>query len=244
MSGSSNSNRFQPKSGPNAGKPHGGLERRSETNSCRVRQRRTTPPAVFNSQKYIYMTREYKRYNAGLIGHYDLNDNVQPYVEFGFMNDRTPSGDRAVGSVREQQPAHGRQQISDQLQQPAAERAGAEHLCTPAQIAADTATPGIAGGVGEREHRPPQHRGRRTHVRLRAHQLSRRCGRQGRDRPRVELRRVRPVLLRAVLQLEQPIPELRRGSRTRCRSRPARAAFPSASAARRAFPTTSLPTVA
>ncbi len=49
----------------------------------------TTPPAVFNAQKDIYMQRQYKRTTAGMIGHYDLNDHVQPYVEFGFMNDKT-----------------------------------------------------------------------------------------------------------------------------------------------------------
>src|SRR5262249_33362161 len=49
----------------------------------------TTPPQVFNSQKDIYMSRQFNRYNAGLIGHYDLNDHVQPYMEFSFMNDKT-----------------------------------------------------------------------------------------------------------------------------------------------------------
>ena len=54
-----------------------------------VRQPGTTPPAVFNSQKDIYMSRQYNRANAGLIGHYDLSDRVKPYVEFNFMNDKT-----------------------------------------------------------------------------------------------------------------------------------------------------------
>ena len=49
----------------------------------------TTPPAVFNSQRYIYMQRGDKRYNAGFMAHVDVNDYVTAYGEFSFMNDQT-----------------------------------------------------------------------------------------------------------------------------------------------------------
>jgi iron complex outermembrane recepter protein len=49
----------------------------------------TTPPAIFNSQPFIFMSRDDKRYMAGFLGHVDINDSVKPYVEFHFMNDKT-----------------------------------------------------------------------------------------------------------------------------------------------------------
>ena len=47
------------------------------------------PPAFFNSQPFIYMSRDDKRYTAGFLGHVDVNDYMKPYFEFGFMNDKT-----------------------------------------------------------------------------------------------------------------------------------------------------------
>src|SRR6202007_2345208 len=49
----------------------------------------TSPPAVFNSQPYIYTGRDDLRYTAGFLAHVDVNDYVKPYAELGFMNDRT-----------------------------------------------------------------------------------------------------------------------------------------------------------
>jgi outer membrane receptor protein involved in Fe transport len=49
----------------------------------------TTPPALFNSQPYIFMSRDDTRYMAGFMGHLDLNDQVKPYFEFHFMDDKT-----------------------------------------------------------------------------------------------------------------------------------------------------------
>ncbi len=48
-----------------------------------------SPPAFFNSQPFIYMARDDRRYNAGFLGHVDVNDFVKPYFEFGFMNDKS-----------------------------------------------------------------------------------------------------------------------------------------------------------
>ncbi len=84
--GSSNSNRFTPLSGPNANTrfavlgnsfvPWGGTTP-------------TTPPALYNSQPFIYMQREDDRYLAGFMAHDDLASYAKPYMEFSFMNDKT-----------------------------------------------------------------------------------------------------------------------------------------------------------
>jgi iron complex outermembrane recepter protein len=49
----------------------------------------SVPPAQFNSSGYEYLQRQDERYNAGLFAHLDINDYVKPYLEFGFMNDKT-----------------------------------------------------------------------------------------------------------------------------------------------------------
>ena len=49
----------------------------------------TSPPADFNSQPYIYLTREDDRYNAAFMAHEAINDAFQPYSEFFFMDDKT-----------------------------------------------------------------------------------------------------------------------------------------------------------
>ena len=85
-SGSSNSNRFTPHTGPFATKEFGVLGNSfvpwSPTDG-------TTPPPLFNSQPFIYMQREDDRYQAGFLAHIDLQDYLRPYFEFNFMNDKT-----------------------------------------------------------------------------------------------------------------------------------------------------------
>jgi iron complex outermembrane recepter protein len=49
----------------------------------------STPPAVFNSQPFIFMSRENQRYMAGFLGHLELSDVAKPYAEFHFMKDKT-----------------------------------------------------------------------------------------------------------------------------------------------------------
>lgn len=83
--GSSNSNFFNPLSGPfantafsvsgNSFVPNGSVP--------------TNPPALYNSQPLIYMQRDDTRYMAGFNAHYDLEDWVKPYMQLGFMDDRT-----------------------------------------------------------------------------------------------------------------------------------------------------------
>lgn len=49
----------------------------------------TVPPAIFNSQPYIYIARQDERSTAGFMGHLDVNEFVKPYIEFAFMKDKT-----------------------------------------------------------------------------------------------------------------------------------------------------------
>ena len=143
MSGSSNSNRFQPKSGPRGADPTavfsvGGGNQFLPYGSD------TVPPAVFNSQKDIYMSRQYKRSTAGLIGHYDLNDYVQPYVEFNFMNDQTHQEIAPSALFRASNPltADGNYQIN--CSNPLLSTQQRNILCSAQQITNDTAVPGSA----------------------------------------------------------------------------------------------------
>jgi outer membrane receptor protein involved in Fe transport len=84
-SGSSNSNRFTPLSGPNKNTRYGVLG----NSFIPWGSATTTPPALFNSQTYTYMQREDDRYLAGFMLHEDLADYAKPYLDFGFMDDKT-----------------------------------------------------------------------------------------------------------------------------------------------------------
>jgi len=49
----------------------------------------TSPPALFNSNAYAYLLQQSTRYTAGFLAHYDVNDHISLYSDFGFMDDRT-----------------------------------------------------------------------------------------------------------------------------------------------------------
>ncbi len=83
--GSSNSNRFTPHSGPNANTRYAVFGNSFVPWGTVT----TNPPALFNSQPFIYMQREDDRYLAGFMAHDDLSDYAKPYMEFTFMNDQT-----------------------------------------------------------------------------------------------------------------------------------------------------------
>jgi iron complex outermembrane recepter protein len=145
--GSSNSNYFQPKSGPNGADPTavfsvGGTQFVPFGSD-------TTPPATFNSQKDVYMNRQYQRATAGVIGHYDLNDHVQPYVEFGYMNDRTHQEVGPSALFRGSNPLTADGNYLINCSNPLLSAQEQSILCTPAQIAADTAVPGSASASVE-----------------------------------------------------------------------------------------------
>ncbi|MGH8261588.1 MAG: TonB-dependent receptor domain-containing protein [Steroidobacteraceae bacterium] len=83
--GSSNSNWFEPFTGPNAKTAYSVMG----NGFVPYGTAGTVPPAEYNSQTLIYMTREDDRYNAAILAHQDINDYVKPYAEVYFMDDRT-----------------------------------------------------------------------------------------------------------------------------------------------------------
>lgn len=106
-------------------------------------QNNSVPPAFFNSQPYIYMSRGDQRYNGGFFAHVDINDHFKPYAEFGFMDDQTriavaPSG---LFQTNPLDPT-GNGNFNINCSNPLLSAQEAAILCTPAQIAADGANPG------------------------------------------------------------------------------------------------------
>lgn len=105
----------------------------------------TTPPAVFNSQPYIYNGRDDVRYTAGFMAHVDVADYIRPYTEFGFMNDRTdqkiaPSA--LFSGANPLDPANsGNYNVNCDNPFLSAQQSGI--LCTPAQRAYVAANPGV-----------------------------------------------------------------------------------------------------
>jgi iron complex outermembrane recepter protein len=105
----------------------------------------SSPPPVFNSSAYEYMQRQDERYNAGVFAHIDVNDWIKPYMEVGFMNDKTnvtvaPS---ALFQSNNVITADNLYPVNCSNPFLSAQEAGI--ICTPAQIAGDLAAPGSPG---------------------------------------------------------------------------------------------------
>ncbi len=140
--GSSNSNWFQPTGGPNAGTVYS-----VSGNSFAPRGSvATTPPAVYNSQQFIFMTREDDRYNAAFMAHEKITDYFQPYAEFFFMDDKTHQQVAPAALFKDSNPLDptGAGDYYVNCSNPLLSVQQQGTLCTPAQIAADTANPGSA----------------------------------------------------------------------------------------------------
>jgi len=138
--GSSNSNRFTPTTGPNANTRY----TVSGTNLLLWPVVGTSPPAQFNFNNYEYNQREDERYQAGFMGHIDITDWAKPYVTVSFMDDRTqtliaPSGLFSAGNAT---TADSNYLVNCSNPLLSTQEKGI--LCSPAQIAADTAVPGSA----------------------------------------------------------------------------------------------------
>jgi iron complex outermembrane receptor protein len=109
----------------------------------------TSPPPIFDFNNYEYLQREDKRYQAGFLAHEDLNDHVKPYIEFGWMDDRStavvaPSGLFVAGNPI---TSDGNELVNCSNPLLSAQQRGL--LCTPAQIAGDTANPGSNGNSAD-----------------------------------------------------------------------------------------------
>jgi iron complex outermembrane receptor protein len=140
--GSSNSNWFQPTAGPSAGNVYSVSGNSFVPNGTPG----TTPPANYNSQPFIYMTREDDRYNAAFMAHEEINDWFQPYSEFFFMDDKTHQQVAPAALFKDSNPLDptGAGDYYVNCSNPLLSVQQQGILCTPAQIAADTANPGSA----------------------------------------------------------------------------------------------------
>jgi iron complex outermembrane receptor protein len=140
--GSSNSNWFEPLTGPNANTTfsvHG-------TSLVPIGSVATTPPAEFNSQPYIYMTRQDDRYNAAVLAHETLFDALQPYAEFYFMDDRSHVQLAPSALFKDSNPLDpfGTSEYPVNCDNPLMSAQEASLLCSPAQLAFVAANPGQA----------------------------------------------------------------------------------------------------
>jgi outer membrane receptor protein involved in Fe transport len=138
--GSSNSNFFSPESGPNKGTAYSVFG----TGFVPLGSVTTTPPAAFNSQPYIYLSREDDRYNAAFLAHDDISDYFKPYAEFYFMDDKThqqvaPSA--LFKDLNPLDPLTGNYNVN--CNNPLLSAQEQSILCTPAQIAAANAAPDV-----------------------------------------------------------------------------------------------------
>jgi outer membrane receptor protein involved in Fe transport len=138
--GSSNSNWFQPTTGANAGNVYSVFG----SNFVPRGSVPTNPPAVYNSQPYIYMTREDDRYNAAFMAHQEIADFLQPYAEFFFMQDKTHQQVAPAALFKDSNPLDptGAGDYYINCSNPLLSAQERAILCSPAQIAADTANPG------------------------------------------------------------------------------------------------------
>jgi iron complex outermembrane recepter protein len=133
--GSANSNWFQPVGGPAYSVIGNQLLPWPQAGS--------NPPALYNSQSLIYMSRGDERYTAGVLGHIDVNDYVKPYLELGFMDDKTSIDVAPSGLfMSNQTDPTGNGNFNINCSNPLLSAQEQSIFCTPAQIAAAQANPG------------------------------------------------------------------------------------------------------
>jgi iron complex outermembrane recepter protein len=106
----------------------------------------TNPPASFNSQPYIYLTRGDTRYAAGFLAHVDITDWARPYAQFYFTDDRTKQAiaPDAIFIDNNIFDPMGAGYYYTNCSNPLLSAQQQALLCSPAGIAADTANPGTA----------------------------------------------------------------------------------------------------
>jgi iron complex outermembrane receptor protein len=137
--GSANSNLFNPATGPGAGNFYSVLGQ----SFVPYPTAGTNPPAEFNSQPYIFMTREDDRTNAAVLAHMKVTDYFQPYVDFYFMDDRSNTAVAPAAAFFGANPfdptLSGGYPVN--CNNPLLSSQQQSILCTPAQIAAANANP-------------------------------------------------------------------------------------------------------
>jgi outer membrane receptor protein involved in Fe transport len=102
----------------------------------------SVPPGQFNSAAYEYAQRQDTRYLAGLLFHWTLDESIQPYLEFNFMNDRTLTEIAPSGLFQSSNTVSSNGTYFVNCSNPLLSAQEAATICTPAQIAADKAHPG------------------------------------------------------------------------------------------------------
>jgi iron complex outermembrane receptor protein len=145
--GSSNSNRFTAESAGAAG--FGKRYTVVGTELLPWPQAGSSPPAVFNYNQFEYLQRQDQRYQAGLLGHIDLNDHVKPYMEFSWMDDRTNAVIAPSGLFTAGNPFTADNNELINCSNPLLSAQQRSLICTPAQIAGDTAVPGSPGNSAD-----------------------------------------------------------------------------------------------
>jgi outer membrane receptor protein involved in Fe transport len=108
----------------------------------------TNPAALFNSQPFIFMSRDDRRYMGGFMAHVDVSDQIKPYAEFHFMNDQTHQAIAPSALFLQSNPndptGNGNYNINCSNPFLSATQAG-QLGCSPAMIAQDRAA--IAAGT-------------------------------------------------------------------------------------------------
>jgi outer membrane receptor protein involved in Fe transport len=104
----------------------------------------SNPPAVFNSSADEYLQSGDERYNGGAFANLDVNDHLKPYLEFGYMNDKTIEVVAPSALFENGNPITADNQYLVNCSNPLLSAQQQGILCTPTQIAADAANPGSA----------------------------------------------------------------------------------------------------
>jgi iron complex outermembrane receptor protein len=140
--GSSNSNYFKPVTGPDAGTAYS-VYGHSFVPWGTVA---TTPPATYNGQSGISLTREDDRYYAAIMANELISDYFQPYAEFFYMDDKTHQQIAPAALFQNANPLDptGAGNYYINCSNPLLSAQQQAILCTPAQIAADRQKPGSA----------------------------------------------------------------------------------------------------
>jgi len=145
--GSSNSNRFTPETAGVAG--FGTRYTVVGNQLLPWPQGGSSPPAVFDFNQYEYLQRQDKRYQAGFLAHDDLNDYVKPYMEFGWMDDKSTAVVAPSALFVGGNPFTADNNYLINCSNPLLSAQERSLICTPAQIAGDTASPGSAGNSAD-----------------------------------------------------------------------------------------------
>jgi iron complex outermembrane receptor protein len=145
--GSSNSNRFTPRT---PGAPGENTRYTVVGNQFLTwPQTGSSPPGVYDFNEFEYLQRQNKRYQAGFLGHIDLNDHVKPYMEFGWMDDKSVAVVAPSALFVASNPFTADNNYLINCSNPLLSAQQRSLICTPAQIAGDTAVPGSPGNSAD-----------------------------------------------------------------------------------------------